>query len=178
MIAASSGLIEVAFAVCTALEHAGWKAVLTGGSAATFHAPDAYQSLDIDFVITFRGEHGDEALEEIGYRKDRDYYVHDHVSFPLEFPPGPLMIGGDLVTTWDTVQRGSEILHVLSATDSVRDRLAALLYWNDFSALEQALDVAAAQRPHIDLDAIREWCAREGHAEKFGLFRDRLAGRS
>ena len=175
MIVASSGLVDVAFVVCTALDRAGWQAVLTGGSAATFHAPDAYQSLDLDFVITFRGVRGDETLEAIGYRKDGDYYVHDLVPFPIEFPPGPLMIGGDLVTSWDSVRRESEILHVLSATDSVRDRLAAFLYWNDFSALEQALSVAGAQRTQIDLDAIRAWCAREGHPEKFALFRERLA---
>ncbi len=28
------------------------RAALTGGSAATFYAPDAYQSRDLDFVIT------------------------------------------------------------------------------------------------------------------------------
>ena len=45
-----TSLVEVATAVCTALEQAGVTAVLTGGSAATFHAPEAYQSSDIDVV--------------------------------------------------------------------------------------------------------------------------------
>lgn len=52
MITATSSLVDVAFAVGTALERAGITAVLTGGSAATFYAPDAYQSSDLDFLIT------------------------------------------------------------------------------------------------------------------------------
>ncbi len=56
--ATGSALISVAFEVCTALEAAGTTAVLTGGSAATFYAPEAYQSVDIDFVITMRSQGG------------------------------------------------------------------------------------------------------------------------
>jgi hypothetical protein len=37
-------LTDVAFAVCTALERAGEYAVLVGGSAATYYAPEAYES--------------------------------------------------------------------------------------------------------------------------------------
>jgi len=96
-----SALIHVAFEVCTALERVGTTAVLTGGSAATFYAPDACQSFDIDFVITMRSESGGgrQALLDIGYTLKGDYYVHDQWPFPLEFPPGPLMIGSDQVKT-------------------------------------------------------------------------------
>jgi len=38
--------------------------VLTGGSAATFYAPHAYQSDDLDFVITLRGN-GDGARADL-----------------------------------------------------------------------------------------------------------------
>lgn len=147
---------------------------MTGGSAATFYAPEAYQSRDIDFVITFQGERGDETLEKLGYRKSGDHYEHADAPFPLEFPAGPLMIGEEIITRWNTVRRTGEILHVLSATDSVRDRLAAFLYWNDFSALEQALSVCSAQPAEIDLASIREWCARERQLEKYELFHSRV----
>jgi hypothetical protein len=53
LITEESSLIDVAFAVCTALEHGGIRAVLTGGSAATYWAPDVYQSRDADFVLNF-----------------------------------------------------------------------------------------------------------------------------
>jgi hypothetical protein len=53
MIEGGSSLVDVAFAVCTALDRDGITAVLTGGSAATFYAPEAYQSEDADFVLSF-----------------------------------------------------------------------------------------------------------------------------
>ena len=176
MITRQSTLVDVAYAVCTALDRAGYVAVMTGGSAATFHAPDAYQSKDIDFVITLRGERADDVLASLGYALDGDYYVHRESLFPLEFLPGPLMVGDEQITAWDTHRRRREVVHVLTPFDSCRDRLAAFLFWNDFSALEQALAVARAKRDAIDLAAVERWCAREGNAEKFALFARRLGG--
>ena len=175
MISASSTLPEVAFEVCTALDRAGFVAVLTGGSAATYYAPKAYQSKDLDFVLTLRGEAGEQALASIGFKREGDFYVHERSPFPLEFPPGPLAIGEDLVTTWTTVRRKGRVLHVLSPTDSCRDRLASYLFWNDFSGLEQALAVRRAQRARVDLRAVRAWCRREGHEKKYELFSSRLS---
>ena len=87
------------------------------------------------------------------------------------------MIGDDHITQWATVERGGgERLHVLSATDSCRDRLAALLFWNDFSGLEQALAVFRAQRSEIDLALIKDWCARERQPAAFEMFANRLGG--
>jgi hypothetical protein len=176
MIDTASSLVDVAFAVCTALERVGTTAVLTGGSAATYYAPDAYQSLDLDFVITFNANAtGERALFELGFTRTADYYQHPDSAFPLEFPPGPLMVGDDIIASWDTNRRGDELLHVLTPTDSCRDRLAALLFWNDFSGLEQAIAVCRAQWKKIDLDVIRGWCERERGAEKYELFASRLA---
>ncbi|MHB8878252.1 MAG: hypothetical protein ACYC8T_31540 [Myxococcaceae bacterium] len=171
----SSSLVDVAFEVCSALARHGFVAVLTGGSAATYYAPDAYQSCDLDFVLTFRGTDGDQALQALGYQRRGDFYVHAASPFPLEFPPGPLAIGEDSVTTWSTVKRGDEVLHILTPTDSCRDRLASYLFWTDLSGLEQALAVHLARPEEVDLHAVREWCRREGHARKFELYEARLA---
>ena len=173
----TSTLVDVAFAVSTALDRVGITAVLTGGSAATYYAPDAYQSHDLDFIITFTGDpgQGEPALGSLGYRRQGDFYVHAAAPFPLEFPPGPLMIGDDLIRAWETETRKKERLHILSPTDCCRDRLAALLYWNDFSGLEQALAVCRAQWSRIDVAAIRDWCGRERQREKCDLFERRLA---
>ena len=97
MIDESSSLTDVAFAVCTALGREGFVVVLTGGSAATFYAPKAYPSKDIDFVITLRGKAGTEAMSAFGYKLKGDYYLHASSPFPIEFPPGPLGIGDDLI---------------------------------------------------------------------------------
>lgn len=174
MIKRSSTLAEVAVDVCTTLQKAGYVVVLTGGSAATYYAPDAIQSLDIDFVITLRGKDGEAALKALGYRKKGDFYRHPDSRFPIEFPPGPLAVGDDVINTWSTVKRGKKLLHVLSPTDSCRDRLASYLFWNDFSGLEQAIAVYRACAKQIDLRAIEDWCRREGQSEKFAMFAARV----
>lgn len=178
MIGPSSTLADVAFEVCTALTQAGYCVVLTGGSAATYYAPDAYQSDDLDFVVTLRGEAGERALEALGFRRKGDFYKHPDSRYPIEFPPGPLAVGEDLITQWSTVNRGDQVLNVLTPTDSCRDRLASFLFWNDFSGLEQAIAVFHARSAEVDLRVVEDWCRREGHADKFELFAARLKGRS
>lgn len=180
MISETSTLSDVAFEVCTALDAVGFVSVLTGGSAATFHAPDAYQSDDLDFVLTLQGKGGEQALESIGFRRRGNFYVHDRTHLTLDFPPGPLAIGEDLVTRWNTARRKGKppgLVHVLTPTDSCRDRLASFLFWNDFSGLEQALAVARAKPGEVDLGLVSDWCLREGHPEKFELFATRLKAR-
>jgi len=174
-----SSLSDVAFAVCTALEKAGITAVLTGGSAATYYAPLAYQSLDLDFVIAMRadGAAGKDTLAALGYEQSGDYYTHRANELPLEFVPGPLMVGDDRISVWASETRGAETLYVLTPTDSLRDRLASLLFWNDFSGLEQAIAVFRAQEKKIDLAVVKSWCEREGHGDKYRLFEKRIAVR-
>jgi len=169
-IEADSSLREVAFCVCDALHRAGITAVLTGGSAATVYAEGAYQSRDLDFVLTFAAPGGAKVLAALGYRQVGGTYEHALSPLTLDFPPGPLMVGGDLVGTWDTLHDGERRLHILTPTDSCRDRLAGFLFWNDRGSLAQALAVARVQRPRIDLLAIRAWCEREGQREKFAEF--------
>ena len=113
-ISKKDSLIDIAFIVCTALDEVGIKAVLTGGSAATFYAPQSIQSFDLDFVITFRkeGSQGAEVLNKLGFEKTGDYYKHPDCDFPLEFPPGPLMVGDDSIMSWSTERKGDHLLYV------------------------------------------------------------------
>jgi hypothetical protein len=172
VITKNSTLTDVAFAVCTALHQTGAVAVLTGGSAATYYAPHAYQSRDLDFVITMRGSNSASALDALGFKLKSNFYVHAASPFTLDFPPGPLAIGDEEVTTWATVTRGNERLFVLHPLDSCRDRLASLLFWNDFSGLDQALAVHRARRAEIDLEDLRAWAQRERQLKKFELYEE------
>ena len=176
MIAPTSTLTDVAFAVCTALDDAGVTAVLTGGSAATFYAPEAYQSVDLDFVITMNASRqGHDVLTALGFVEAGGVHRHPKTRFTLDFPRGPLAVGDDTISAWNTVHRDGELLHVLSPTDSCRDRLASFLFWNDFSGLEQALAVARAQA--VDLPLIKSWCRRERQPQKLDVFETRLTER-
>lgn len=167
----TSTLRDVAFTTCTALEDSGTTAVLSGGGAATIWAPDAVQSLDLDFIlVTAKGDSSREILETLGYRLEDDRYVHRVNSLFLEFPPGPLTVGGDIITRWETLLEGNRVLHLLTPTDSCRDRLAGFLFWNDRGSLEQAVAVARATCKAIDLNRIETWCEAEGQGEKFREF--------
>ena len=163
MIHSGSSLIDGAFVVCTAFDAAGFTAVLCGGSAATYYAPDAYMSADDDFVLTVELPRREISaiLAPLGFRVSGRIYVHDAVVWTVDFPRGPLAIGRDIVTTWITEHRGDEILHVISPTDSVRDRFMHYFAWNDYSGLTQAVAVARAQRVRVDLEAFRVWADAE-----------------
>jgi hypothetical protein len=167
----ASTLVDVAFAVCSALDDRGLVAVLTGGSAATFYAPEQYQSDDVDFVIVsgIDRKGGAESLRNLGYSDRGQTWFHTTNEFTVEFPTGPLAIGDDLVKVWETVRRDRSLLHVLTPTDSVRDRLMWFyLQPTDRSSLKAALGVV--RRQMINIDAVRDWSAREGFAEKFAEF--------
>jgi len=177
MITAESSLVEVAFAVCSALHRAGVTAVLSGGGAATFYAPEAIQSFDLDFILEVYPRDGDpgHVLVDLGFENVGHDYVHKLSRYQLEFPRGPLAVGDDLIRSWNTVTDGDLLLHVISATDSCRDRLAAFYHFQDRSALEQALAVAAAVNTDLDLEKIRAWSKRESMSEPFAVF-ERLLG--
>lgn len=163
MIHAGSSLIDGAFAVCTALDAAGFTAVLCGGSAATYYAPNAYMSADDDFVLTVELPRREISaiLAPLGFRENGRIYVHDDVVWTVDFPRGPLAIGRDILTSWTTERRDDELLHVISATDSVRDRFMHYFAWNDYSGLAQAVAVAKAQPDRVDLAAFRAWADAE-----------------
>lgn len=169
MITAASSLVDIAFEVCTALDRCGVQSVLCGGSAATFYT-DGYRSRDLDFVITLGWNSGgaEGALADLGFRRAGSQYAHTVSAFTLDFPPGPLAVGTDIVQTWETARRGELCLRVLSRTDSVRDRLAGFYFWNDRNNLQTAILVAKSGP--VDFDLIRDWSRREGASEKFGEF--------
>lgn len=175
MIHTGSKLGDVAFAVCTALDRVGVRAGLVDGSAATYWS-DAYQSYDLDFVLTFApvGADARGAIEALGFYLDGQHYAHPALRYTVDFLSGPAAIGDDIVTNWEVVRRGDEVLRVYSRTDSVRDRLAGYYFWRDRSSLRVALLVA--KTGPIDLSAIEEWSRREGATPKFEEFMRALHG--
>src|ERR1700724_142816 len=172
MITAQSTLEDVAFEICTALAAQDLIAVLVGGSAATFYAPKAYQSYDVDFICYFDVDRDRErqilgVLQELGYSIVGGRIEHASNPFVVDFPKGPLLIADDeSVARYDSVQRGNQMLHVVAPYDCVRDRLAKYFYWNDFTALDAAVAVAVRQAAYVDPDKLRSW-AQAVHASSF-----------
>lgn len=171
MITAKTTLRDQAFLICTAMDRAGTTCVLTGGSAATVYAPQEYQSQDMDFVITFSGSPGNEqAILDLGFQRSGSMYRHPANPLTLDFPEGPLAVGEDVISKWDTIREGELLLHILTPTDCVRDRLAGYLFWHDRQSLAAAVAVAKAHRDRVDLKIVEKWCEKEGEPGKFQDF--------
>jgi hypothetical protein len=180
MISENSTLADVCFAVSAALEACGIAGVLTGGSAAAVYAPQSYTSNDADFILD-NDEPLDKvsaALEPLGFRRDgrsRIFY-HPDSKFTVDFPKGPLSVGGDYVSETNVLLRDDVRLRILTRRDCVRDRLAHFYYWNDYTALNAAASVAA-HLSDADIQELRKWTQREspGLLEKFAEFERRRA---
>ena len=128
-----SGLADVARCVATALRSAGIRAVLTGGACASLYTRGGYQSSDLDFVIqnAVSETQLDKAMNSIGFERVGNQYEHPEAPFFIEFPAGPLEIGGDLRIQPVEYKIKRTVVPALSAADSCRDRLVAFYHWDD-----------------------------------------------
>ena len=167
---------DVAFVVGDAIHRAGVDAVLAGGGAATVYAPESYQSQDLDFVLGFwaqAGEREGRCVLELGFVQDSGTYRHPSCPFTVEFLRGPLKIGDETLTRWNTLEERGRFLSIITPTDCVRDRLSWFLFYRrvDFSALEAALGVAWNHL--VDLPAIEAWAESEGASDRFRVFKRR-----
>ena len=165
-----SSLGAVAAAVAGALRSHGIPAVLTGGACATLYSEGAYHSRDLDFIVIGEATRAgmNRAMGSIGFGRKGDRYVHSRARFYVEFPRGPLAIGGDyrIRPVSRSTPHGSILM--LSATDSCRDRLAAFYHWGDRQSLTVAAWIAARNR--VNLPTLRRWSAAEGMMERFREF--------
>jgi hypothetical protein len=153
------------------LQRHGITAVLTGGACAAIYTGGRYLSADADFILRgpVRQSALDAAMASIGFRRENDRYIHPAVEFFVEFPVGPLAIGGDVdIHPVELGPRGKCVL-ALSATDSCRDRLAAYYHWDDRQSLDVAVQIAL--RNPVDWKVIEAWSVKEGAAERFAEFR-------
>jgi hypothetical protein len=179
-----STLEDVCFEVAAALDRFSIKGVLTGGSAATVYSPDSYASKDADFVLTGSAKRDNlrEALATIGFVPSDTVGMFEHPRTPytVDFPKGPLAVGGDYIQAVATLERGGVRLNILTVTDCVRDRLAHFFHWDDYTALTAAIGVARSHRQSVDIANLREWTDRESgsgrddHRPKFEQFLSRL----
>jgi hypothetical protein len=181
LIARESTLVDVCFAVASALEAHGISGILTGGAAAALYAPHDYASLDADFILTHDDALRDVAiaLRSIGFERigRSRLFSHPRSQFTIDFPKGPLSVGAEYIHETHVIERKGLRLGVLSRIDCIRDRLAHYYHWNDYTALNAAVGVAAAGAGEVDLDLLRAWTLRESPdlIEKFSEFKRRFA---
>lgn len=180
MIDEKATLADVCFAVAGALEACGISAVLTGGSAAAMYAPAEYMSEDADFILDADDPLDDvaAALRPIGFERHGKsrIFTHPRSRFTVDYPKGPLAVGGEYVHETARIRRGPQQLRLLTRIDSIRDRLAHFYFWDDYTALNAAVAVGKGLSGD-DLERIRAWTEREEPAllEKFAEFERRVS---
>ena len=168
-----SDISEIAAIVSAALEKAGITAVLSGGAAVSMYSDNAYTSLDLDFVSNASPERIEPVLAALGFKRGRGrFFTHEHTTYFVEFPSGPVSFGNDVVREWGRIETASGTIQIITPTQCVMDRLAAFYHWSDPQALDQAIAVARTQ--DVDLPAINAWSKREGFTEGFERFRRNL----
>jgi hypothetical protein len=163
MITAASTLADDCFAVAAALEAHGMSGVLTGGSAAALYAPQTYMSRDADFILVADNPLAEVAiaLGPIGFQRDgrSRIFVHPNSEFTVDFPKGPLSVAGEYIHETHVLEHGDLRLRILTRIDCIRDRLAHFYFWNDYTALNAAVGVAAQNFDGVDIDLLRA-CSR------------------
>jgi hypothetical protein len=172
---ANASLGRVALVVGDALRRRGIRAVLTGGACSSIYTDGAYASIDVDFILAseIRQRDLDEAMAAVGFSRSGDRYVHPKLRFFVEFPRGPLGIGGDVAIRPVLLRRASLTTRALSPTDACRDRLAAFYHWNDRQSLSVAVEIAC--RHKIDMKLVEKWSSEEGSRAGFQTFLRRLS---
>lgn len=161
---------EMAAFVQDHLQAVGIIVVLSGGAAVAYRTENRYVSYDIDLVNIYMvaRKRIDEAMRTLGFAEEGRYFKHPESQWFIEFPPGPLTVGVEPVGKVDEIQLPTGILKILSATDSVKDRLAAFYHWGDEQCLRQA--VLIRQNAEVDLQEVERWSIVEGKLAEFQRF--------
>lgn len=168
-----SSPLELAAIVSQTLENAGLTAVLSGGAAVSIYTEGRYESSDLDFVSNEQISRLAAALAPLGFTQAGSrHFEHPDSDYYVEFPPGPLAVGGLLITAWNRLHTDLGDVPVLSPTQMVMDRLAAFIHWNDPPSLDQA--VLIAQKHSLDWESLEDWISQEGGQEEYDTFRRAL----
>ena len=160
--------------VATHLKSNNIDAVLVGGAVVSIYTEGAYESGDLDFILTdYFVKNIPEIMSEIGFQRKGRHYVHpDCHHLYVEFPKGPLEIGDDFNIIPDEVIVEGKAIKILSPTDCVKDRLASYIYFKDRVGLDQALLVS--KKHTVDFDKVRIWCDKENASAVFEEFKEAL----
>lgn len=150
-------------------------AVLVGGAVVSIYSDGAYESGDLDFVLTDMFVKNLPAImQEIGFvKKAGRHYEHPECKHLfVEFPSSFLEIGEDNQIRPDEVSVEGTKIKILSPTDCVRDRLAGYMYFKSRDNFDQAILVA--KKHPVNISKIKKWCAGEKHSEVFEEFQREL----
>jgi hypothetical protein len=165
---------ELAAYVQEKLRQNGIEVVLSGGAAVGIYSGGKYVSKDIDLVnARFANRKSiEKVMLDLGFISVGRHFEHPESDHIIEFPPGPLSLGDGIVKEINEIIFESGVLHLLTPTDCIKDRLAHFYHWGDRQCLVQAVLVSESHQ--VDLEEIREWSKDEGKLFEFEEFKQLL----
>ena len=169
---------ELAAYVQSHLREKGITVILSGGASVSIYTANKYVSADVDLIDVYSIERNKIkiAMEEIGFHEKNRYFVHPNTKHIVEFPPGPLSVGEESVTSIKEIKYSTGVLRVISPTDCIKDRLVAYYFWNDQQSLAQALLVAKHNR--VNFTDIKRWSKASGNLKGYETFYEKYAGKN
>lgn len=165
--------------VATHLKSRNIDSVLVGGAVVSIYTEGAYESGDLDLILTdYFVKNLPAAMKEIGFERTKKarHYVHPECSHLfIEFPTGPVEIGDDFNIVPEELEVDGKKIKILSPTDCVKDRLATYIHFKNRVGLEQA--VMVAEKHPVNFERIRKWCETENSSAVFEEFQSLLVAR-
>jgi hypothetical protein len=167
--------IEIAALVQSHLHENGITVILSGGAATSYFCQNKYVSADIDLVNIYRvsPKKITIAMNTLGFQESGRHFVHPESQYIVEFPPGPLMVGIEPVMATDQIPLSTGCLEIISATDCIKDRLAAFYHWGDQQCFRQAILVANSLK--VDLKEIERWSIGESKLAEYERFLNEIS---
>ena len=166
--------LELAAFIADEVRRRGINVVLSGGSCVSIYSSEKYVSQDLDFMNAGFAKRAAirEAMKSLGFTEKNRYFYHPNTTLLIEFPPGPLGVGGEPVKQIDELQTETGVLRIISATDCVKDRLTWYYHDGDVECLRQAVLVASHKK--IEFKEIERWSKAEGKGREYLSIRDQL----
>lgn len=161
---------ELASYVCSKLEENNIEVVLSGGSCVEIYSRGDYTSYDIDLINRYNDTFFKikSTMESLGFKEEGKYFTYKDTKFYIEFPSGPLGVGDAHVEKIEEITTKYGVLKLLTATDCIKDRLAAYYHWDDEQGLQQAIWVAEQNK--INFEELKEWSNNEDSIIKYSNF--------
>jgi len=164
-----AAMIDVATVVSEALTNAGIMATLSGGAAVSIYSDNEYKSKDLDFVTAAMLDDLKPVMEQLGFvhtgTKRISVFEHPDIDWYVEFVAAPISFGDTVVSqeACSSIALPLGKLRVITPTQSIMDRMAAVYAWADEQSRDQAIMVARKQE--IDWDELQRWFLNEGQTE-------------
>lgn len=160
---------EFAAIVVSQLEKHGLSCVLVGGACVSIYTDEKHASKDLDFISPHSTANIEDALAEIGFKKQNRYFKHPNSELYVEFPSGPVAIGNQIpVKAEGKLKVKNTTITLLSPTQCVMDRLAAFFHWNDRRSLIHALWIC--EKHPVNISKIKKWAEKEKSKDKYEEF--------